>query len=117
MTMNSNSPRYSRLAICSTMAKKSQRAKFSLVKGDTPRPCKMSRPKMDPCPRRNNPHSLSVARLGIFRGFPLGLDMFPGASGAGRGLEAKRSTGNTRGDTGQVTVDQAADRNSRSEER
>jgi hypothetical protein len=31
MTINSNSPKYSRLAICSTMARKSPLAKFSLV--------------------------------------------------------------------------------------
>src|ERR1035441_10099805 len=48
-----------------------------------------------------------------FRGFPLGLDVFPGMSGARRGLEAKRSTGNTRGHGGPVTADQADDREGR----
>ena len=39
-----------------------------------------------------------------FRGAFLGLDVFPGMSGAGRGLEVKRNTGSTRGHDGPVTV-------------
>jgi hypothetical protein len=35
------------------------------------------------------------AQSWYFRGVPLGLETLPGISGAGRGLEAKRSTGET----------------------
>ena len=38
-----------------------------------------------------------IVRLGNFRGLPLNWDIVSGMSRAGSGLEAKRSTGNTRG--------------------
>jgi hypothetical protein len=51
-----------------------------------------------------------MAQSWYFPGVPLGLDMVPGMSGAGRGLEGKRSTGNTRGHGGPVTGDHVDDR-------
>src|ERR1035438_6685764 len=72
MTMNSNSPRYSRLAICSTMAKKSQRAKFSLVKAIIPIPAECAHRKWIHIPAAIIPTPCRWLVL-VFPGLPLGL--------------------------------------------
>jgi hypothetical protein len=83
-----------------------------------------------PCrePRGDNPHPLPTGFQGIptrpgsgqrgqedgpswyFLGVPVASNMVPGISGAGRGPEQGRSTGNTRGFGDLVTADQVDDR-------
>src|ERR1019366_150725 len=92
MTMNSNSPRYSRLVICSTMAKKSQRAKFSLVKAIIPTPAEPADRKWIQIPAAIIPTPFRWPVL-VFPGLSLGLGRIPRYFGGRKKPDAKKVPG------------------------
>src|ERR1035438_4834804 len=71
-----------------------------LTRADNPHPPCQTGVQGIPIPPRTCHCDQEDGPSWYFRGAPLGLETLPGMSGAGRGQEAKRSAGNTRGHGG-----------------